>query len=161
MRNGVKGKNSDLKIDYTHAAVAQGDLMNATNIRAEVGIGKITINWDYSRENVSVKASDYAMPLIYNRDKRQTIYDTESVRRSEGQLTMELPESWAGDRLEVYLSFRSQDGKHVANSVHVGHYKAVKIRTKQKEENNTDTTNSQENTETLQTEKEVRIRGVS
>jgi hypothetical protein len=161
MRNGVKGKNSDLKIDYTHTSVAQGDLMNATNIRAEVGIGKITICWNYSREDISVKASDYAMPLIYNRDKRQTIYDTESVRRSEGELTMELPESWAGDRLEVYLSFRSQDGKHVANSVYVGHYKAVKIRAKQKEEDYTDTSNCQESTETTNTEEEVRIRGVS
>jgi hypothetical protein len=161
MRNGVKGKNSDLKIDYVHAAVAQGDLLNATNVKAEIGIGKITINWDYSREDISVKASDYAMPLIYNRDKRQTIYDTESVRRNEGELTMELPESWAGDRLEVYLSFQSQDGKHVANSIHVGHFKAVKLRAKKIEDGDFDSLVSQNSGNYTLEEDIVRIRGIN
>ena len=160
MRSGVKGKNSDMKIDYAHTSVARGDLLNADAVQAEISLGRIKISWNYSPQNLSVKASDYAMPLIYNRDKNQSIYDTQSVRRKEGQLVMELPESWAGDRLEVYLSFRSKDGKHIADSTYVGHFKAIRILA-EKSHGGIDIPVYTDDADTSHADEEVRIRGVS
>jgi hypothetical protein len=60
------------------------------------------------------------MPLIHNSDKGESVFSTEAGQRSEGTATMNIPDSWMGDTVEIYLGFISEDGATVANSTYLG-----------------------------------------
>lgn len=160
MQNGVQGKNSNLRISYSHIAVSRGDLMNATGVSASLSYGAVTFQWTYDCRILGAKGTDYAMPLIYNKGKRQSLFNTSAVRRSEETLTMELPDSWAGDRLEIYLSFRSADGKHIADSLHIGSFKAVRL-SKSKEKEIHPTAEDKGDSDSFNHEEVIHIRGDS
>lgn len=61
--------------------------------------------------------TDWAMLLVYNKDKGQAVYDTATAMRSAAKAELELPASWGEDALTAYLGFCSEDGKNVSNSV--------------------------------------------
>ena len=44
------------------------------------------------------------------------MYDIDAAVRSAGKAQLDLPAAWSGDALAVYLGFRSEDGRSVANS---------------------------------------------
>ncbi len=60
------------------------------------------------------------MYVVHNATKFDAVYETASAVRSVKTLVADLPIEWVGDTVQVYLAFISEDGKEVANSVHVG-----------------------------------------
>ncbi|MCD8183759.1 MAG: DUF6266 family protein [Bacteroides sp.] len=119
IKNAVSGSGLDLSVDYAKVLVSRGTLMPPFNASVEKSNGKLVFKWTDNTETGDAKATDVAMPLVYNKDKREAQYDTAAATRAEATAELLLPDNWADDGLEVYLEFASQNGNSVANSLHL------------------------------------------
>lgn len=94
--------------------------MPAENAAAVASEGSLNFTWNDNSGVGNASAGDLAMPLIFNSDKGESIFSTEAGERSAGSATMNIPDSWMGDTVEIYLGFISEDGATVANSAYLG-----------------------------------------
>lgn len=123
--NAVTGTYPDYALDYSLALVSRGTLTPIENAAATTSAGKINFTWTDNSGNGSALATDLAMPLVFNKDKGEAVYNTAAATRADGTAELNLPANWMGDKVEVYLGFVSADGKTVANSVYLGEKTAV------------------------------------
>jgi len=59
------------------------------------------------------------MPLAFNKDKGEAVFNTAVTTRDTATVELKLPADWVGDKIETYIGFVSTDGKMVANSVYL------------------------------------------
>lgn len=142
LQNVIINRKGQSEIDYSRLCLSIGTLPNAFSMKVERAFGQILISWtDNSNIGVAQK-NDIARPLVYNIDKQQVLFTSESIRSIEpldafspsefsmvierrvGGLAVVLPDSWAGDRLAVYMSFTSADGNNVSISSYLGTIRA-------------------------------------
>ena len=107
----------DATIDYNKTLVARGSLATAMDATANVENGKVSYTWKDNSGTGDAKTTDRAMLLAYNKDKQEAIYDMDAATRSDAKAELTLPANWDGNAMALYLSFYSEDGKSVANSV--------------------------------------------
>lgn len=121
LKNGcVVGEFPNYTIDYASAKVATGDLRRGQNVSFNL-IGNIAnYHWTDNSDNGNAHATDFAMGLLYNPAKNEAEYDIGNATRADGSLQFSFPPEWMDDRVEVYLSFMSEDGKQVSESEYVG-----------------------------------------
>ena len=118
--NAITGTYPDFEIDASKVLVSRGSLTPALNAAANSVDGKLTITWVDNSGSGSAKATDKALTAVSNASKGVAITNTAGRERSTGTQTVELPADWAGDSVEVYLGFISDNGKDVSNSVYLG-----------------------------------------
>lgn len=90
MKNAMTGSKDTLAIDYDKVLLTRGSLTTAVNPTASITGNKVMYTWTDNSGTGDAQATDRAMLLVYNKKK--------------------------GDALAVYLGFRSEDGRSVANS---------------------------------------------
>lgn len=117
LRNAISGSFPDLAVDYDRALVARGTLMPVFNAAASLAGDTLSMTWRDNSGMGDALATDLAMPLVYNKQRREACYELAAASRAEKALELELPEGWAGEPLAVYLAFRSEDGSRVTNSL--------------------------------------------
>ena len=66
------------------------------------------------------QATDKSMVVAINPTKGEAAYITDGAPRSAGQEDLTVSPFWAGDEVEVYLAFISENGKDVATSAYCG-----------------------------------------
>jgi hypothetical protein len=120
LANAISGAYPDYEIDASKILVSRGSLATAANATAAVAGGSIEFSWDDNSGVGSAKQTDKALIAIVNPAKGEAITDTAGAERQEGTQTVALPADWAGDEVQVYLGFISEDNKEVANSVYLG-----------------------------------------
>ncbi|OJV90986.1 MAG: hypothetical protein BGO34_22130 [Bacteroidia bacterium 44-10] len=120
VNNAVEGEYPDLELDFSKILVSRGSLLPAENTIAIASEGNLNFTWNDNSGISSASAKDLAMPLIFNKDKGESVFSTEAGERSAGSATMNIPDSWMGDTVEIYLGFISEDGTQVANSIYLG-----------------------------------------
>ncbi len=125
IRNAISGNFPDYEIDYSKMLVARGTLESAENIAVSAADGAFTFTWDDNSGLFTAKATDIAMPLVWNTTKKLAIYGTNPASRAEGSTTMTVPKSWATDSCVLYLAFVSVDGEKVSDSLYLGEEVAV------------------------------------
>jgi hypothetical protein len=105
--------------------VSRGGLTPAANASASTDLDplSIAITWEDNSGVSSAKSTDKALSAIRNQTKSgEAICDTAGAQRSAGTQTIVFPDDWAGDLIDVYLGFISENGKEVSNSVYLGEY---------------------------------------
>ena len=117
LKNATTGDRANTAIDYDKALVARGSLATAENATVTVESGKASYTWTDNSGAGDAQATDSAMLLAYNKNKKEAMYDIGSATRSETKAELELPTNWSDDALAVYLSFYSTDSRNVANSI--------------------------------------------
>jgi hypothetical protein len=120
VKNAVTGTYPDYALDFSLALVSRGSLMPAENAAAVAGTGKIAFTWTDNSGVGDAMATDLAMPLVFNKDKGEAVFNTAAATRADGTAEVNTPADWVGDKVELYLGFISADGKTVANSVSLG-----------------------------------------
>lgn len=125
LANAISGEFPDYDLDFASALVSRRNLMPASNGNAAASLGKVTFSWDDNSGVGSALATDLSMPLVFNKDKGEAVFNTLGATRAEGSAKVNIPSDWAGDSIELYLGFVSADGKSVANSVYLGQEVAV------------------------------------
>ena len=119
VRNAIKGEYPDYAVDYPNLIVARGTLTGINVATAEVLAGKIKIKWELNSGNEG-QATDKALVMVLNPAKGQAAYITDGAPRSAKSQELAVSPYWAGDAVEVYLAFISEDGNEVATSVYLG-----------------------------------------
>ena len=119
-RNAIAGTYPDYYIDYTKLLVAHGSLTGAFSPSVDSPTGKIEVYWDDNSGMGNAQPTDLAMVVAINPERGESLYILEGEPRTAGCEEMAISPYWAGENIEVYLTFISEDGKSIADSVHCG-----------------------------------------
>lgn len=125
LTNAITGEAPDVTIDYAKAQVSAGTLSPAVNGAFTYDNGEITLTWDDNSGSGSAKATDKSMYVILNPAQSDAVYETSGAARSIKKQVADLPAEWVGDTVQIYLSFITEDGKDVANSIYLGNVEVV------------------------------------
>ena len=122
VKNAITGTSPNYALDYTKVMVSRGGLTQVTDAAASwaAATSKLTITWTDNSGVGTALATDKAMPFVYNKDKNETIYNTEGATRTTHTMDITVPSDWVGDKVEVYLGMVSEDGTLVADSIYLG-----------------------------------------
>ena len=91
-------------------------------IAAEASEGAIGVTWTDNSNEDWVKATDRAMLLVYNPDKRRAVATDDGTQRSTRRITRSYPNSWEGDTLHAWLVMSDADGMEFSNSYYLGNF---------------------------------------
>jgi len=101
--------------------VSRGNLQSASNARAVIENGNVTVSWSDNSGMGLAKQTDKALIAVLNPEKGEAITIDSGAERMEESQTVALPSDWSSEEiLQVYLGFVSEDGREVANSVYLG-----------------------------------------
>jgi hypothetical protein len=120
VKNAVTGVFPDYEMDYSNILVSRGSLLPAENADAVAAERSLNFTWSDNSGVSNATETDQAMALVYNGTKGESVFSTTTGDRSSGSATLNVPENWIGDTVEVYLGFISENGSLVANSVYLG-----------------------------------------
>ena len=120
VKNAVTGVFPDYEMDYSNILVSRGSLLPAENADAVAAERSLNFPWRDNSGVSNATETDQAMALVYNGTKGESVFSTTTGDRSSGSATLNVPENWIGDTVEVYLGFISENGSLVANSVYLG-----------------------------------------
>ncbi|MFH0895854.1 MAG: DUF6266 family protein [Bacteroidota bacterium] len=114
----ISGVYPSYTIDFTKLIVTKGTLTGADGAAAVAAAGhKVNITWNDNTGSSDALATDKAMQLIINYDKKTVMQDTTTKTRVDATSSLTVPLSWVGDEVHVYLSFMDAAGAKIADSV--------------------------------------------
>lgn len=118
MKNAVQVASQGVELDYPNVLVSRGDLDAATGIQAEVIEGELRVSWDAGLSG-SARTDDIPIMVVHNRAKKESLYTLNAGKRGDETVILPLPSDWLYDEIHGYLAFKTVDGAHVSDSVHV------------------------------------------
>ena len=121
VREAITGTYPGLEIDPEALVVSTGDLQGASTAGMDLSVAE-TATFTLNNEAGSGNASndDGAMVLLFNTEKGAVIYSLYGASREDETLQMAVPPSWSGDPVAGYLTFRSETGRDVSESIYLG-----------------------------------------
>jgi len=126
------GTYPDLVLDFGKISLSTGRLTIPTGVTLESQTGGIlSLSWKdntlVNKDMFNANAEDTLIAGIYNEELEQGVVSYGAFRRSDAAGTVELPDSWAGNTLHVWVFYRSgaepkkiQLGYDVSNTVYAG-----------------------------------------
>ena len=116
IKNAIIEVDAEIKLDYSKVLVSRGSLYTEPRIKVTKVNGQMHFTWDATlKENA--RPSDMVMIVVYNSTKKEAIYTLCAGLRINGVAQLQLPSTWKEDIIYPYLSFRSDDGEIVSDSV--------------------------------------------
>lgn len=120
LNNAIIGVTPDFSVDYSSALLSKGILSKALNPTADLTTaGQVSFSWDDNSSENNAKRTDKAMLLVYNPIKNESTYQLAGAERMTGTDVLIIPNTYAGDTVELFMAFVSVDGK-VSNSSYIG-----------------------------------------
>ncbi|RRN77252.1 hypothetical protein EIM50_20565 [Pseudoxanthomonas sp. SGD-10] len=121
IKNAVTGDYPDYEIDYSRVQISVGSLAQpfASALQANAP-ATIKVSWDYIANAMGSYQADKAVILLYNQQKKVHLVLAEQALRSEGEQAIEVPVSFTGDELSVWLFFINSELKKQSKSVYSG-----------------------------------------
>lgn len=120
VKNAISGAFPNYSLDHSLALVSRGSLTQPLNANAAMGAGKVTVSWTDNSGQGDAQATDVAMPLAFNVDKGEAVFNTAAATRADQHAELNFPADWVGDTVEIYVGFVSADGVSVTNSLYLG-----------------------------------------
>ncbi|MFA7688186.1 MAG: DUF6266 family protein [Moheibacter sp.] len=122
LNNAITGTSPlDYAIDYSLALLSRGMLSSALNGTTDLTTaGQVDFSWDDNSTDSNANATDKSMLVVFNSDKTESVYITEGPDRSTGLAIVNIPDSWSGDTVELFMAFINEDGTLVSNSNYLG-----------------------------------------
>ncbi|UPS90865.1 DUF6266 family protein [Bizionia sp. M204] len=121
LNNAVGGVAPNFTIDFTLALLSRGPLSGVLNGTTDLTTaGQVTFDWDDNSAEGNANVTDKSMVLVYNPSKKESISILDGADRTVGSQVVTIPNTYAGDTVELFMAFVSEDGKTVSNSVYLG-----------------------------------------
>lgn len=122
MEQAVTGSGTVLSIDWTRWMVSGGTLLNVESPSATAAAShKITMSWtNNSGVRADVLDNDSVMVVAYNPTKKEASIDMVTMVRDDESGQLNVPASWVGDTVQVFVFARSEDKTRVSPSVNAG-----------------------------------------
>ncbi|SHG03108.1 DUF6266 family protein [Pedobacter caeni] len=115
-KQALKGEYPNISVDYSKVVLSYGRLKVAENLKmVKTGTG-LQISWDTRGGQVN----DMAMILVHHPVDAESGDHLNACRRDAGTHFIPLDEERLKQQLEVYICFKSADGKQISNSVYLG-----------------------------------------
>tara|TARA_R110001632_G_scaffold232421_1_gene373165 strand:- start:4509 stop:5150 length:642 start_codon:yes stop_codon:yes gene_type:complete len=121
LNNAVGGIAPNFTIDYSLALLSRGPLSGVLNPTTDLTTaGQVSFDWDDNSAEGNANVTDKAMVLVYNPSKKESISILDGADRTVGSQVVPIPNTYAGDTVELFMAFVSADGTQVSNSVYLG-----------------------------------------
>lgn len=122
MEQAVTGSGTALSIDWTRWMVSGGQLLNVESPTATAAAThKINMSWtNNSGVQPDVLDNDSVMVVAYNPTKKQAVNDLNTMVRDDQSGVLNVPSTWVGDTVQVFVFTRSEDKSRVSPSVNAG-----------------------------------------
>jgi hypothetical protein len=121
LNNAITGTYPNFTIDYTKALVSRGSLVGAAGAAAaSSSAGVVEFTWSDNTGSGNAQGTDKALLVVYNATKGYAVYDTAGASRATQSQNLAVPSDFSGDTVQAFIGFVSEDGKEIANSVHIG-----------------------------------------
>ena len=82
--------------------------------------GQVQFSWDDNSNEGSALPTDKVMVVAYNPLKGERVFITDGAVRTDLSQTVNIPNSYAGDDLEMFISFKNADETQLSNSIYIG-----------------------------------------
>lgn len=119
-KNAIQGQYPDITLDYSKVLLSKGILEPAIMPAAAFTGTLLELSWQVAADMDWGIKNDRTMLFIYCPEQDKAVYVLSGSRRSTGKDEIELPLSYVGKELQVYIAFKAANGKSVSNSVWVG-----------------------------------------
>lgn len=121
LQHAITGTYPNYSVDYAKALVSRGSLTEALNGAAtSPSKGNVVFTWSDNTGSGSALSSDKAMLVAYNPTKQQAISNITADERDTSTATLNVPDNFSGDVVQLYLAFINAEGSKVSNSIHCG-----------------------------------------
>ena len=121
LNNAIIGVSPDFEIDYSVALLSRGNLAGALNPVFDLTTpGQVQFSWDDNSTDGNALATDNVMVVAYNPLKGESVYLTEGATRADLSQTVIIPNSYAGDDLQLFISFKNAEETQLSNSIYIG-----------------------------------------
>ncbi|MGY6648034.1 DUF6266 family protein [Wenyingzhuangia sp. IMCC45574] len=121
LNNAIGGTAPNFTIDYSQALLSRGSLSTALNPTSDLSTaGQVDFAWNDNSSDGNASTTDKAMLLVYNPTRKESVIVKDGADRSTGSESVSIPTSFAGDTVELFMAFVSEDGNQVSNSVYLG-----------------------------------------
>ncbi|MGD9930912.1 MAG: DUF6266 family protein [Mangrovibacterium sp.] len=121
LRNSILGEYPNYFINYADALVSRGNLPGALNATVASTVpGQIDFAWADNSGDGAALATDKVLLVLYNSTKKQAVTVTGGNTRSAGSQFVTVPAAFAGDELNCYIAFQSENQSEVSNSAYLG-----------------------------------------
>ena len=121
LNNAVGGLAPNFTIDYNNALLSRGSLSGVLNGATDLtNAGQVDFSWDDNSAEGNANATDRSMVLVYNPSKKESMYILDGADRTVGAQSVVIPNTYAGDTVELFMAFVSEDGSQVSNSIYLG-----------------------------------------
>lgn len=121
LNNAVVGTFPTFNVDYSYALLSRGTLSGILNPTVDFATpGQVSFTWGDNSAEGNANTTDKAMLLVYNPDKKESIYILDGADRIAGGQTLTIPSTYSGDTIHMFMAFVSLDGYQLSNSVYLG-----------------------------------------
>lgn len=117
--NAITGIAPNFEVDYANALLSKGSLPGVLDPAASYSTpGEVEFSWSDNSTGINAKETDKAMLLVYNPVKKESVTNFVTAERVDENLSLAIPNNYAGDLLHTYIAFISTEGK-VSNSSYI------------------------------------------
>jgi hypothetical protein len=121
LNNAISGTFPNYLIDYSLALLSRGSLSGALNPVFDLSTaGQVEFSWDDNSGEGSALATDKVMAVVYNPLKGESVFITGGALRSDLTQVIQIPNSYSGDELEMFIGFINDAGTQLSNSAYIG-----------------------------------------
>lgn len=117
----VTGTFPSFEVDYPNAVLANGSLELPFNAQGSVDSNALTLTWADNSGMGGASATDEIAVVMYDKNKKLTIFQTGVAKRSERTGTVTIPTAWNSDSIEVWMAMRAVSGE-ISKSQYIGSF---------------------------------------
>lgn len=118
--HAVVGDYPDYEINFGAVQISKGNLSNLLGVQwEETAPHELTLSWRTDTNRFNAFADDSVIVLLYNTDK-SFFSIIESHARADGDLTISLPDVYAGDHVIGWVFTGHRDGVKTSSSHYLG-----------------------------------------
>lgn len=121
-KHAVQWIDGKAEIVYDQIRLSIGAGLEAQEATVEMLDRSLLFNWAHDENKNWTSGSDQVMLMAYFPEENIAVYELAGAKRKLGQDTLILPASLTHSRMEVYISFISQDRQTVSNSSYLRRY---------------------------------------
>ena len=125
VKNAVSGVFPNYALDFSRVLVSRGNLTQPSTPNISMSAGRATITWNDNSGQGDAQPTDVAMPLAFNPDKSEAVFNTSAATRADHSAELNFPADWNGDTVDLYIGFATADGINVANSIYLGNHAVI------------------------------------
>jgi len=118
-KQALKGEYPNIRVDYSKVVLSYGDLAVAEDLKMAKTETGVQISWDTDGD----RPDDIVMVMVYHPGRGLFRGSINACRRDAGSYFVAVIEKAdLEQQMEVYICFKSADGKRISNSVYLGNF---------------------------------------